>query len=96
MTKIFKQHDIIVWHAHTGDMMCRVVHVYDAEPKTLLLTDNLDDEVGLGKCFHAPQQDCTFVREGQDVTASQRGKYRTKHGALPQNLIKTTPIREDV
>ena len=91
----FQQHDIVTWHTHKGDKICRVIHVYNEEPKTLLLTDNIDDETGLGSCFHAPQRDCTFIRNGEDITKSQRGRGKVKHGDIPQNLIKTTPIRED-
>jgi hypothetical protein len=92
----FNQHDIVVWHAHTGDITCRVLHVYNEEPKTLLLTTNIDDSEGLGSCFHAPQTDCVFVRTGVDVTASTRERGRSRKKFLPQNLIKTIIAREDV
>ena len=91
----FNQHDIIVWHAHTGPLTCRVLHVYDEEPKTLLLTDNIDDPEGLGKCFHAAQCDCEFIRTGEDITKECRKRERFKHGEMPQNLIKTTQVKED-
>ena len=92
---VFNKHDIVTWHTPRGDKTCRVLHVYNDNPKILLLTENIDDECGHGNCFHAPQQDCTFVRHGEDITLACRGKGKHKHGSLPLNLIKTTQIRED-
>lgn len=87
---MFKTHDIVVWHAHTGDITCRVLHVYKEEPKTLLLTTNIDDPNGLGSCFHAPQRDCEFVRDGEDVTAPARQRVRGK-----VNLVTMYPPIKD-
>jgi hypothetical protein len=92
----FKQHDIVLWHAHLGDIKCRVLHVYEEEPKTLLLTTNVDDPNGFGNCFHAPQRDCEFISEGTDVTAPTREGGRSRKKFMPQNLIKTTLARDDV
>lgn len=94
---MFQLHDIVIWHSFNGDKTVRVLHVYREEPKTLLVTDNLDDEHGQGHCFHAPVRDCTFLRVGNDVTeATRKAARQSEHGTLPLNLIKTTDVVEDV
>lgn len=74
-----KKHDIVMWHSFLGDKEVRVIWVYNEEPKTLLVTTNLDDEQGHGPCFHAPTIDCEFLREGKEFTRVQT----------------TQPVRED-
>jgi hypothetical protein len=75
---MISKHDIVVWHSFTGDKEVRVIWVYNEEPKTLLVTTNLDDEQGHGPCYHAPTIDCEFLRKGpefQRVIATKQAHH---------------------
>lgn len=91
---MFNVNDIIVWHNTVhGDKEYRIIWVYNEEPKTLLLTNNLDDPNGYGNCFHAPMHECDFVRKGMEF--KQVRKNQT-HETLPDYLRQVDIAREDV
>jgi hypothetical protein len=91
---MFNVDDIIVWHniAH-GPKEYRVVWVYNEEPKTLLITDNLDDLTRHGLCFHAPMHECQFVRKGIEFKQTRKV---VKHDATPDFLRQVDKAREDI
>lgn len=87
-------HDIIIWHNTVhGDKKFRVIWVYNEEPKTLLVTDNIDDENGYGNCFHAPMHECKFDHKGIEFKQTRK---KFIHDKEPDSLRRVDVAREDI